>query len=65
MAEDYYYRNDPRAPCRPENHNFAMNGRCWQCDHSRNALLRDAKELLEMYGWEITKKKKKKGSRWE
>jgi hypothetical protein len=39
----------PRRPCRPEEHNFAPNGRCWRCDHWRDDLIQTARRFLELY----------------
>lgn len=35
-----------RPPCRPSDHNFAMNGTCWRCGHWRDELIARAKGTL-------------------
>lgn len=48
---DSYRLSDPEpgAPCRPAEHNFAMNGKCWRCNHYRDDLLLAAQELLKLH----------------
>ena len=50
MADYRLSENEPERPCLPKEHNFAMNGKCWRCNHYRDDLLRDARELLELSG---------------
>ena len=41
-GEDY----DDLPPCRPGEHNWAMNGTCWKCRATRDQVIADAKQTL-------------------
>jgi hypothetical protein len=44
-GEDY----EVRPACRPDAHDFAMNGNCWKCRRNRDTLIRDAQRILELF----------------
>lgn len=50
-GEDY----ETQVPCSPEKHEFAMNGTCWGCRHTKRELVNAAIRTIKLHGTEEQK----------